>query len=88
MATNVDKEIEKLNAVDLELKTDIDDILDVINELNDVICNNKDIEMVKVAKEMLPRYKIILKQYSDLMLLNDSSRELAETLKGKGNYET
>jgi len=86
MATNVYKEIEKLNAVDLELKTDIDDILDIINELNDVICNNKDIEMIKVAKEMLPRYKIILKQYSDLMLLNDSSRELAETL--KGNYET
>lgn len=79
---DIEENIQCFKQIELELKSDVDEILDVINGWK-IVKKTKEVHP-KVLKEInvsLKVYKKLLDQYSLLLVANDESIKKAEGLK-------
>jgi predicted nucleic acid-binding Zn-ribbon protein len=76
---NIDEEIAKLKQTRLELKIDLDDILDTINDINN---KKKDLSKAttKQLNAVLALYRQLFYDYSNLFNNNESTLKKAEDL--------
>jgi len=81
---DISETIDECAHRDLELKTDIDEILDILNEIKERQKDNGVPSWLKKdTEELRVRYNVLLKKYSCLLKDNEETSNRAEELKSK-----